>query len=104
MKQGAIENFLYLELSRKLDVSHEIYFYRKKSGSEISFLLVNTENTMLTPIEVTTRESTLLSQALKSFDDTYHERIEYSMSMNESAYGKKDLGGKNVIILPHIGI
>jgi predicted AAA+ superfamily ATPase len=34
-KQGVIENFIFLELDRKLASTHEIKFYRKKSGAEI---------------------------------------------------------------------
>lgn len=34
-KQGVIENFVFLELDRKLASTHEIKFYRKKSGAEV---------------------------------------------------------------------
>ena len=76
MKLWAIENFTYLELERKLQNTHDIFYYRKKSGSEITFILEDRSTQKITPIEVNTRDSLAISQALKSFDSEYHDRVE----------------------------
>ena len=104
MKQGAIENFIYLELIRKLSSTHTISYYRKKSGSEINFILEDKKTGKVTPIEVITRDTLAITQSLKSFDEDYHDRVERYMIMNESLSAKKDLSGIPVFILPHVAI
>lgn len=104
MKQGAIENFIFLELREKLGNTHDIYFYRKKSGAEISFLLIEKNTKLITPIEVNIRESDAISQAMRSFDENYHSRVDYYMLLNESKYSKKNINEKFIIIIPHFAI
>ncbi len=103
-KQWVIENFILIELDRKLSGTHDIRFYRKKSGAEVSFILVEKETNKLTPIEVTTRPTDIIPQALKTFYETYGERIDHAMIMNDSMVGQKEINGTPVIILPHIAI
>ncbi len=103
-KQGVIENFILLELERKLSSTHDIRFYRKKSGAEIQFLLENKTTRKLTPIEVRIGNNTAISQAMKSFDESYNQFVENYMIFDESETGQKTLNEKNVIILPHVAI
>lgn len=104
MKLWAIENFTYLELERKLQNTHDIFYYRKKSGSEVTFILEDRATKKITPVEVNTRDSLAISQALKSFDGEYHDRVERYMVMVESLAAKKDLGWIPIFILPHATI
>lgn len=104
MKMGAIENFIYLEIERKLHDSHDIYYYRKKSGSEVTFILEDKMTKKVTPIEVVSRDSSAISQAMKSFDSEYHDRVERYMIMNESLTERKELSWIPVFILPHAAI
>lgn len=104
MKQWVIENFIFLEIERKLGLSHTIYFYRKKSGAEVSFVLKNIENTMLTIMDVSQKNMSAPSQAMKSFDTDYHDRIERYMLLNESTVGKREIDWTPLLILPHIAI
>jgi hypothetical protein len=103
-KQGVIENFILIELDRKLATTHEIRFYRKKSGAEVSFILVERETNKLTPIEVTTRSTDIIPQALRTFYEAYGDRIDHAMIMNDSIAWQKDIHGTPVIILPHVAI
>jgi predicted AAA+ superfamily ATPase len=100
-KQWVIENFILLELQRKLKQTHTIYFYRKKSGAEIQFILEEIATEQLTPIEITLRGTASISQALKTFDETYNEKVDHYMIFNESIAEQKEFSGKSVIILPH---
>ena len=59
---------------------------------------------MITPIEVHVRETDVISQILRSFDESYHDRVDYYMISNESRYGKKQLNEKPLIIIPHLAI
>lgn len=104
MKIGALENFIFLELERKLASTHTLYYYRKKSGSEITFILEDNVTKKITPIEVISRDIDFISQALRSFDHDYHERVERYMIMNDSRASKKELSGIPVFILPHATI
>ena len=103
-KQGVIENFVLLELDRKLASTHDIRFYRKKSGAEISFLLIERSTLTLTPIDITTRPTTIIPQSLKIFHEIYGSRIDHIMFMNDRLIEKKDISGTPVIILPHVAI
>lgn len=104
LKQWAVENLIFLELTRKLSPNHTIYFYRKKSGAEISFIIEDEENTLLTPIEVTTRSSDVIPQVLRIFDEEYNNRVERYMIFNDSKGWRLSLNDKQVMILPHVGI
>ncbi len=104
MKLWATENFTYLELERKLHNTHDIFYYRKKSGSEVTFILEDRGTKKITPVEVNTRDSLAISQALKSFDSEYHDRVERYMVMVESLAAKRDLGWTPLFILPHATI
>ncbi len=103
-KQWVLENFIFLELDRKLSLSHDIRFYRKKSGAEVSFVLVDKQSDLITPIDITIRPTDIIPQALRLFAETYSDRIERIMFMNEERAWQKELNGKTLIILPHVAI
>ena len=103
-KQGVIENFVLLELDRKLASTHDIRFYRKKSGAEVSFLLIERSSGKITPIEITTRSTDIIPQSLSIFIETYGSRIDHAMLMNDSIATQKTSGAVPVIVLPHIAI
>lgn len=103
-KQWVMENFILIELERKLASTHDIRFYRKKSGSEVSFILVEKTTEKITPIEVTTKSSSIIPQSLKSFHEAYGSRIEHAMIMNDNLIEQKDIEWTPVIVLPHIAI
>ena len=103
-KQWVVENFILIELDRKLSTTHDIRFYRKKSGAEVSFVLIEKESSKLTPIEVTTRSTDIIPQSLRTFYEVYGERIDHAMIMNDSMVWQKEINGTPVIILPHVAI
>jgi predicted AAA+ superfamily ATPase len=103
-KQWVIENLIFLELDRKLDSSHEIRFYRKKSGAEVSFVLIDKNSGFLTPIDITVRPTEIIPQALRLFAEAYHDKIERIMFLNEERAWQKELNWKTLIILPHVAI
>lgn len=99
-KISVMENFIFLELSRKLKDTHDIFFWRKKSGTNIAFILKNRENNKLTPIEVGFSSPKNISQTMKSFYDSYGERVEYGMFLNEGKIFSSTFGGKSFLTLP----
>ncbi len=104
LRQGATENLIFLELQRKLGDTHSLYFYRKKSWAEIAFIAEDTENTLITPIEVTTRSTDISPQVFRVFDEEYHDRIERYMIFNDIKWAISSLNDTQIMILPHIGI
>lgn len=104
LREGMIENFLYLELKRKLSSTHSLHFYRKKSGAELPFIAESYETGKLTVFDLSMRPSEALSQALQTFDKDYHDRVERYMIFNERISSRKDLNGVACFILPHIAI
>lgn len=103
-KQGIIENFVLLELERKISKTHEIRFYRKKSGAEIAFILIEKMGGKITPIEITQKKSDTIPQSIKSFDESYRENVERYMILNEDTAKQSDYLGKPLMFLPHIAI
>ena len=99
-KTSMMENFIFLELSRKLKDTHDIFFWKKKSGTEIAFVLKNRENNKLTPIEVGFSSPRNISQTMKSFYDSYGTRVEYGMFLNEGKIFTSEFGGKSFLTLP----
>ncbi len=104
LKQGTIENLIFLELKRKLSETHTLYFYRKKSGAQITFMAEDNTTGMLTPIEVTTRSTATISQVFKVFDIEYNDRVERYMLFNDSKIEMTILNEKQFMILPHVAI
>lgn len=103
-KRPIIENFVFLELIKKLGNTHELRFWRKKSGTEIQFILINKENKKLTPIEITIRPSKVISKAMKSFYDGYKDRIEYGMLLNESFIWVQNYEDNTFLTIPYAAI
>lgn len=103
-KKSVIENFVFLELSRKLDETHELLFWKKKSGAELSFVLKNKETNGLTPIEIEVSAAKNISLALKSFYESYGERVEHGMLLNEKLIDMRKYHEKTFFVLPYYTI
>ncbi len=103
-KSAVLENFIYLELLQKLGETHALYFWRKKSGTQIQFVLVNNKNNALTPIEIHTGSSTSISKAMRSFYTLYSQKIEHGMLLNEKIAKTTQFEESSFLILPHITI
>lgn len=103
-KKWVIENFVYHELRKKLDTLYEIRFYKKKSGAELPFILIHRDTGMYIPIEIHLRSTGSISQALKTFYESYGSMIEYSMILNEGIAEQKEWNGSRVLVLPTIAL
>jgi predicted AAA+ superfamily ATPase len=90
LRASAIENFAYLELERKLDTTHKIAYYRKKSGADITFILEDESTGKVTPIHITTRDTIVFPKVFESFDSDYHDSIERFMLINHSLSNRSD--------------
>ncbi len=103
-RQHIYENFVFLELYRNLVPAHTIYFYRKKSQAEITFILENNTTQQLTPIDVIERSTEAIPQAFTSFDSDYWNSVNRYVVFNINKLTDKELGTKKVYILPHIAV
>lgn len=100
-KTGMIENFVFLELIHKLHESHAIHFWRKKSGTEIAFVLRSYENDRLTPIHITLKTTQSIPQSIQWFCEVYHNTLESGMILNTDHAGVVQHADITFLILPH---
>lgn len=99
-KEKMIENFVFLELERKLDETHELLFWQKKSGTNIAFILKNKSTNRLTPIEIHLGNSQNPTLTMKSFYESYSSDIEHAMMLTENTTKWTNLNDKSFLILP----
>lgn len=88
-----IENFVFLALNWLW--FWEINFYRKKSGSEIDFIIRNLWWKII-PIEVKTRKYCKIPQVFKSFLEKYEKIIDKFIVTNLEDTKQIDFNGKKV--------
>lgn len=98
---GTVENFIFLELTRKTHTTHEIRFWRKKSGTEVPFVLIDRDSKKLTPISISLKPTNIVPRALKSFYERYRQNIEYSMFLNETVSIATQYQDTSLILLPY---
>ncbi len=103
-RQWVLENFVLLELERKVSDTHDIKFYRKKSGAEISFVLVERDTGDLTPIDISPRSTDIIPQPIRIFTEVYGSRLDHIMFLNEEKSAKREIDGYTVFIFPHVAI
>lgn len=99
-KTALMENFIFLELSRKITDTHHLFFWKKKSGTELAFVLENKETQMLSPIEVDFSVPKNISQTMKSFYESYGDSVEYGMFLNENQVSAGQFQEKSFLTLP----
>lgn len=99
-KEKMIENFVFLELERKLDETHELLFWQKKSGTNIAFILKNKSTNGLTPIEIHLGNKQNPTLTMKSFYESYSHDIEHAMMLTENTTKSSNLNDKSFLILP----
>jgi hypothetical protein len=71
--------------------TYNISFIEKNLVLKYNLFLEEIGSEKLTPIEITLRGTASISQALKTFDETYNEKVDHYMIFNESIAEQKDL-------------
>jgi predicted AAA+ superfamily ATPase len=103
-KKWSIENFAILELRKKISPDTQIYFYKKKSKSDISIVLHNTKTDILTPIEILLWKTKSLPKSIKTFTGKYKKNIDRCMILTDMRSEKTDYEGISTLIFPYFAI
>ena len=90
------ENAVFLGLIRRIEPHQRLRFWRKKSGVEVDFLMLDRE--MLIPIEVKFREKATVPSTLRSFCREY--RPSHAIVATKSTSARLKIGQTDVFMLP----
>ena len=97
-----VENFVYLELLKYKDSLQNIYFWQKKSQSEIDFILENEFDWTIIPIEVKAWNKTNMPIIFKSFYKDYSNVIDKFVILNKQCIESKKYNDTIVELLPYV--
>lgn len=101
MRMGMIENFTFIELTKKLHNTHTIHFWKKKSGTDIPFILRTRDTNRLTPISITLRDTSVIPQPIKRFYESYAQDIDSGMLLNHFTAQVLPYKHTSFVILPY---
>ena len=104
IKWKFIENFVLLELLKYKENLEEIYFYSKKSQSEIDFIIQNNFNWKISAIEVKSWSKDNIPIIFKSFLEDYYDIINKFYLKNNNIIKKRELWNKEVDIISYLNL
>jgi predicted AAA+ superfamily ATPase len=96
-----IENFVLNEFQKNFSQLIDIFFWRKKSQTEIDFLLKNQLTGKIIPVEVKSSSTDVIPKAFRSFFEDYGDNIQYGVILNKDQYKMREFMGKKIFILPY---
>lgn len=97
-----VEQFVFLQLRYNLDITDEIYFYRKINWSEIDFILEKWWK--LIPIEVKLGNKVKIPKIFVSFAERYGDKVKYFVKTTKWLVDTKDIDGIPVKFLSFLNI
>ena len=99
-KGKIIENFVCNEIIKNKTDLQELFFWRKKSQVEIDFIIKDSLENTLIPIEVKTKSTDNIPLSFKSFYRDYGKHIKYFVVANKDVYTEREFEGKKVFFVP----
>jgi len=106
-RQGKlVENFVLSELRKAISEKGlseilKVYFWRKKSQTEIDFVIKNLKNEKLIPIEVKSKSTDVIPRSFKSFLELYESQTDFFVVLNRDVLKERMIQGKRVLFLPY---
>jgi len=105
-KGKLIENFILNEIKKFISMHQllqifKVYFWRKKSQTEVDFVIKNLEKNKLIPIEVKSKSTDVIPKSFDSFYDFYGDRVDFFVVFNKNIFKTRKLHDKKVLFLPH---
>lgn len=97
-----VENFVMNEFQKNLPQNMKLFFWRKKSQTEIDFICKNINDGGLIPIEVKSGSTDNVPRAFKSFFEAYGEDVKYAVILNKDIYKVREYEGKKVFFIPYV--
>ncbi len=93
-----VENFVYNEIKKQLDIYSEIKFWRNKNDTEIDFIII--KNKKLLPIEVKSGSFSNIPLGLLNFCE--EEKLDQAIILNKNISQTIQKKGINFIFVPYI--
>ena len=104
IKWKFIENFVLLELLKYKENLEDIFFYSKRSQSEIDFILQDNFNWKISAIEVKSWSKDNIPIIFKSFLEDYYDIINKFYVINNNIIKKRELWNKEVDIISYLNL
>ena len=94
------ENFVLSQLLKTKKGTIDLFFWQRRGGFEIDFILYNFLNKKLIPVEVKSKDTDNIPRIFNTFESVYGEMVDYYAVMNKSIRKKRKFGKKMVNFLP----
>ena len=90
------ENFVLSQLLKIKQTATDLYFWQRKNGFEIDFILYNLLDKKLIPVEVKSGDTDNIPKIFNTFEAAYGEMVDYYVVMNRSIRKTRSFGEKEV--------
>ncbi len=94
------ENFVFGQLLKSKKETADLFFWQRKNGFEIDFVLYDLLAKKLVPIEVKGGEEDNIPRIFSTFELAYGEMVDHYVVMNRSINKVRQLGRKEVEFVP----
>lgn len=94
------ENFVLTQLLKSKKATIDLFFWQRKGGFEIDFVLYDFLNKKLIPIEVKSNDTDNMPKIFNTFESVYGEMVDHYVVMNKSIKKERKFGKKIVNFLP----
>ena len=94
------ENFVLSQLLKSKKETTDLFFWQRRGGFEIDFILYDFLNKKLIPIEVKSKDTDNIPKIFNTFESVYGEMVDCYVVMNKSIRKKRKFGKKMVSFLP----
>lgn len=94
------ENFVFSQLLKQKTETADLYFWQRKNGFEIDFVLYDLLNKKLRPIEVKSGDTDNIPKIFNTFESAYGEMVDYYVVVNRSNSKIRKFGKKEIRFVP----
>lgn len=94
------ENFVLSQLLKSKKDIIDLFFWQRRGGFEIDFILYDFLNKKLIPIEVKSKDTDNIPKIFNTFEAVYGEMVDHYVVINKSIRKERNFGEKMVHFLP----
>lgn len=94
------ENFVLSQLLKSKGDTTDLFFWQRRGGFEIDFVLYDFLSKKMTPVEVKSKDTDNIPKIFNTFESVYGEMVDHYVVLNKSIRKKRKFGQKIVIFLP----
>lgn len=94
------ENFVLSQLLKSKSDTIDLFFWQRKGGFEIDFILHDFLRKKMTPVEVKSKDTDNIPKIFNTFESVYGETVDRYVVLNKSIRKIRKFGQKKVNFLP----